>query len=97
MVYIDRVYYNDFLQYDWYDHTLAPEFMKFIILVDPSCVIGTMPGVDKIFLKKYIKFTFFTPNLTIPPFLEEVGHEIYDFSSPNPKDATFQILWRLVS
>ena len=49
MVYIDRVYYNDFLQYDWYDHTLAPEFMKFIILVDPSCVIGTMPGVDKIF------------------------------------------------
>ena len=42
MVYIDRVEDNDFLQYDLYGHILAPEFMKFIILVDPSLVIITI-------------------------------------------------------
>ena len=44
-------------------------------------------GVEKIF-KKYINFTLFTPKL--PP-LGVGGHEIYNFLSTYPTDATYQI------
>ena len=40
------------------------------------------------FLKKYINFTLFTPKL--PP-LWVGGHEIYNFWSTSPNDATYQI------
>ena len=80
--------------------TPAPGVMKFTILVDPSLVIITTYLVCLInaweqrrrFFKKYINFTLFTPKL--PP-LGMGGHEIYNFLSPYPTDATYQICLRL--
>ena len=47
-----------------------------------------MPGSrDEDFFKKYINFTLFTPKL--PPLWVEGGHEIYNFLSPYPTDATY--------
>ena len=47
------------------------------------------PGIEKkIFLKKYINFTLFTTKL--PP-LWVGGHEIYNFLSPYPTNASYQI------
>ena len=47
------------------------------------------PGIEKkIFLKKYINFTLFTAKL--PP-LWVGGHEIYNFLSPYPTNASYQI------
>ena len=74
--------------------------MKFTILVDPSLVIITThlvclnhaPELRRRFFKKYINFTLFTPKL--PP-LGVGGHEIYNFLSPYPTDATYQIWLRL--
>ena len=74
--------------------------MKFTILVDPSFVIITTYLVCLIyawelrrrFLKKYSKLTLFTPKL--PPLWVGV-HEIYNFLSPYPTDATYQIWLRL--
>ena len=73
--------------------------MKFTILVDPSLVIITTCLVCLInawewrrFFKKHINFTLFTPKL--PP-LWVGGHEIYNFFSPYPTDATYQISLRL--
>ena len=51
-----------------------------------------MPGVEKKIFKKYINFTLFTPRL-IPTL--RWGHEIYNFLSSYPTDATNQILFRL--
>ena len=80
--------------------TPAPEVMKFTILVDLSFVIISTYLVCLIyaweqrrrFLKKYSNFTLFTPKL--PPLLMG-GHEIYNFQSPYPTDATYQIWLRL--
>ena len=49
------------------------------------------PGVPEIYkkiLKNYINFTVFNPKL--PP-RGVGGHEIYNFLSPCPTDATYQI------
>ena len=52
-----------------------------------------MPGSrEEDFFKKYMNFTLFTPKL--PP-LGGWGHEIYNFLSPYPTDATYQIWLRL--
>ena len=69
--------------------------MKFTILVDPSLVIITtylvcliMPGSREDFLRK-TSFSTFYPKTTTPL---GGGHEIYNFLSPYPTDATYQIL-----
>ena len=67
------------------------EIMKATILVDSSLVIITIHLVflshapeerERFFLKKYINITLFTPRVG--------GHEIYNFLSPYPTDATYQ-------
>ena len=72
--------------------TLALRVMKFTILVGPSLVIITIHLVClnqvRRFLKKYINFARFTLKL---PSLAGGGHEIYNFLSPYPTDATYQI------
>ena len=50
-------------------------------------------GVKKIFKEIHINFTHFTPKL--PPLGVGEGHEIYNFLSPYPTDATLQIWSRL--
>ena len=50
-------------------------------------------GVKKIFKEIHINFTHFTPKL--PPLGVGGGHEIYNFLSPYPTDATYQIWSRL--
>ena len=75
----------------------CPRGLKFTIWVDPSLVIITIIHLfclkyaldqRRRFFKKYINFTLFTPKL--PP-LWVGGHEIYNFLSPYPTDATYQI------
>ena len=74
--------------------------MKITILVDPSLVNITIYLVCLIyvlelrrrFFKKYINFTLLTSKLPPPG---GGGHEIYNFLSPYPKDATYKIWLRL--
>ena len=58
--------------------------MKFTILVEPSLVIITILSVSH-FLRNASTLHFFTPKLSP---LGVGGHEIYNFSSPYPTDAT---------
>ena len=69
--------------------------MKFTTFVEPSLVIFTIYLVclihapdERRFLKKDINFTL-PPTKKKPLGLE--GHEIYNFLSPYPTDATYQI------
>ena len=62
--------------------------MYYILPLHEPC-----PGVEKRFLKKYINFTLFTSKL--PPRKGGGGHEINNFLSPYPTDATYQIWLRL--
>ena len=71
--------------------TPAPGVMKLTILVDRSLVIITIYVVCPKFLKKYINVSLFTPKL-LP--LGAGGHEIHNFLSPYPTDATHQIWFR---
>ena len=60
----------------------------YILIFSEHCL-----GVEKkIFLKKYINYTFFTPKF--PP-LWVWGHEIYSFFTPYPTNETYQICLRL--
>ena len=69
----------------------------YTILVDPTwssyfvCLINAREQRRR-FFKKYSNFTLFTPKL---PSLWVGGHEIYNFLSPYPRDATYQIWLRL--
>ena len=49
-------------------------------------------GREEDFFTKNINFTLFTPKL--PPLVGG-GHEIYNFLSPSPTDATYQMWLRL--
>ena len=66
--------------------TPVPGVIKFTILVDPSFVIITIYFINTTILH------FFIPNY-LP--LEWGGHEIYNFLSSYPIDATYQIRIRL--
>ena len=74
--------------------------MKFTILVGPSLVIITIylvylnhaPELTRRFLRN-TSILHFLPQNYLP--LGVGGHEIYNFLSPYPTDATYQIWLRL--
>ena len=61
---------------------LGHDYMYYIFSLSESC-----PWVDKIFKEKHQFYTFYPPNYF--PFGR--GHENYNFLSPYPTDATYQI------
>ena len=73
-----------------YDSILVRKRIKLVPARSPAKVPVSISAIAV--LLHISSFTLFTPKL--PP-LGVVGHEIYNFLSPYPTDATYQIWLRL--
>ena len=68
------------MKFKWVDASL--------VIITIHLFVWNMPPNREDFFLKYINLTLLTPKF---PLLWVEGHEIYNFLSPYPTDATYQI------